>query len=177
MKRVKKFGGAAGTLLLAVLAAVSITTATGLFRVTPVLSGSMRGAFNPGDALFMERVPATSLHVGDVVAVRALARPGAPASQRVHRIVSLRRDGSAVMVRTKGDANSAVDPGKFELHGSQYVERTRLPLLGWIVDLKAANGMRFLLEAIAVVVLASVGQQIWLRRHLVGCSGPSAAHI
>jgi signal peptidase I len=176
MKCVRQCGRAVGTLLLALLAALSITTAVGVVRVTPVLSGSMRGAFNPGDALLMERVSATSLHVGDVVAVNVPARSGDSARQRVHRIVSLHRDGSTVFVRTKGDANSLADPGEFKLRGRQYVQRARLPYVGWIVDLKSANGMRLLLEAIALAVLVSVGQQIWLRRQLVRRPGLSYAH-
>ena len=165
MRLVRKLGGAGGTLVLAALAALAITTAVGWFRVTPVLSGSMRGAFNPGDALLMEKVSATSLHVGDVVAIRI---PSLASGQRVHRILTLSQDGPDVLVRTKGDANSMADPGQFRLHGDQYVMRARLPYVGWIVNFKAADGMRWLLDAVAVLAAASVAQQIWLYRHLYG---------
>jgi signal peptidase I len=153
-----------GTLLLAVLAALSICTATGWLHVTPILSGSMRGAFDPGDALLTQRVPATSLRVGQVVDVDVPAQVSNGAGHRAHRIVSLRRVGSTVVIRTKGDANTAVDPGSIKLTGDQYVMRARLPYVGWIVDFKAAHGIVALLAVIALLGLVSFGQHLRLRR-------------
>jgi signal peptidase I len=165
MPYVRKLGGLLGTLLLAVLAALSITTGIGWLHVTPVLTGSMRGAFNPGDALLTERVPASSLHVGEVVAAKVSPAVSDGTGQRVHRIVSLRHEGSSVVVRTRGDANPTVDPGSLTLRGDQYLMRARLPYVGWIVDFKAANGFRLLLLAIGGLGAISVGQQLWLARH------------
>lgn len=146
--------------MLAILAATAITAATGWIHITPVLSGSMRGAFNPGDALVTQRVALSSLHVGDVVVVKVPDRE-ASTTQRAHRIVSLRDDGSAVAVRTKGDANPGIDPETITLRGNQYVMRARLPYVGWIVDFKALNGMQILVKAIAVLLWISVAQRIW----------------
>jgi signal peptidase I len=164
MHFVRRAAGALGTLVLAVLAALAITTATGWIRITPVLTGSMRGAFNPGDALLSERVPASSLQVGDVVDAKVPPAVSDGSGQRVHRIVSLRHVGSAVVVRTKGDANTIVDPGSLTLRGDQYLMRARLPYVGWITDFKAANGLRLLIEAIAGLTIISIGQQLWLAR-------------
>jgi signal peptidase I len=165
LQHVQKLGGLLGTLLLAAVATLAVTTATGWLHVTPVLSGSMRGAFNPGDALLTERVPLSSLHVGDVVDVNVPAQNGEPASQRVHRIVNLRHQGSAVVIRTKGDANAIADPDEITLHGDQYLMRARLPYVGWIVDFKAVNGLRLLLMAIVVLGALSLGQHLLLARH------------
>jgi signal peptidase I len=162
--KVRLVARASGTLLLALLAALSICTATGWLHVTPILSGSMRGAFNPGDALLTQRVPATSLQVGQVVDVKVPLRESNGAGHRAHRIVSLRKAGSTVVIRTKGDANTAVDPDSITLHGEQYVMRARLPYVGWIVDFKAAHGYVLLLGLVALLGLLSVGQFLWLRR-------------
>ena len=103
MRLVRRLGGAIGTLLLAFLAAFTIATATGWLAVTPVLSGSMRPGYNPGDAMLTERVSATSLHVGDIVNVKVPPKAGAGAdSQRVHRIVAIRRQGKDVAIQTQG---------------------------------------------------------------------------
>jgi hypothetical protein len=98
--------------------------------------------------------------------------------------VSLRHDGTAVAIRTKGDANTAIDPGSIKLRGDQYVMRARLPYLGWIVDFKALNGMRLLIEAIGLLLWFSVAQRIWQsarstssrnRRHLSSTTTATAS--
>lgn len=165
MQFVRKVGGAFGTVVLAALAALAITTATGFLHVTPILSGSMRGVVNPGDAILTERVPTTSLRVGDVVDAKVPAAESNGAGQRAHRIVSLRHEGSTVVVQTKGDANAGIDPGSLTLQSDQYVMRARLPYVGWIVNFRAMNGLRLLLGAMVALGLASLGQHLWLRRH------------
>ena len=164
MQYVRKVGGAFGTVVLAALAALTIAIAIGWLHVTPILSGSMRGTVNPGDALLTERVPASSLHVGDVVVAKVPAAVSNGAGQRAHRIVSLKREGLSVVVQTKGDANAAADPTSLTLQGDQYVMRARLPYVGWLVDFRAMNGLRLLLAAVGALGLVSLGQHLWLRR-------------
>jgi signal peptidase len=165
MRLARRVGGAFGTLLLALLAAFTIATATGWLAVTPVLSGSMRPGYNPGDAMLTERVSPASLHVGDIVNVKVPAKAGAGQdSQRVHRIVAIRRHGKDVAIQTKGDANNVTDSGWIVLKGDQYRTIARLPYVGWIVDFRAANGGEILLSAIALVGALSLLQRFWLRR-------------
>jgi signal peptidase len=162
LRLARRAGGALGTLLLAVLATFTVATATGWLAVTPVLSGSMRPGYNPGDAMLTERVPATSLHVGDIVNVKVPPKTGS--GQRVHRITAIRRQGNDVAIQTRGDANTVTDPGWIVLKGDQYRTIARLPYVGWIVDFRAANGARILLGAIALVGSLSLVQRLWLRR-------------
>ena len=162
MRVVRRLGGAMVTLLLAALAALTISTATGWLAVTPVLSGSMRPGFNAGDAMLTERVPATSLHVGDIVNVKV--PPKAGSGQRVHRIVAIRHQGNEIAIQTKGDANNVIDPGWIVLKGNQYRTVSRLPYLGWLVNFRAANGGEILLGAIALVGALSLLQRFWPRR-------------
>lgn len=158
----RKAGGWLCTLLLAVLAIITVSTATGWFAITPVLSGSMRPAFNPGDAMFTQRVSVNSLHVGDIVNIKLPPQEGG--RQRVHRIVAIRHQGTDVAVRTKGDANSMVDPGWFVLKGKQYRTVTRLPWVGWLADFRAANGGLLLLAALATLGVISLLQRLRGRR-------------
>ena len=154
--------GWAGTVLLGVFAAFTIATATGTLKVTPVLSGSMRPDFNPGDAMLTERVASTSLHVGDIVNIKVPQQDGG--GQRVHRIVAIRHKGTAIAVQTKGDANAIADSSWIVLKGDQYRTVARLPYVGWIANFHAANGALILLIAIAAVGAFSLTQRFRLRR-------------
>jgi signal peptidase len=158
MRYVRKAGGWLLTLLLAALAAVTVATATGFFAITPVLSGSMRPAFNPGDAMLTKRVSVHSLHVGDIVNIKLPPQDGG--RQRVHRIVAIRHQGTAVAVRTKGDANNLIDPGWFVLKGNQYRTVARLRWVGWLADFRAANGGLLCLAALTVVGAISLVQRL-----------------
>ena len=164
MRLVRRVSGAFGTALLALLAAFTIATATGWLAVTPVLSGSMRPGYHAGDAMLTERVPASSLHVGDIVNVKVPPKAGVPSGQRVHRIVAIRHQGKDIAIQTRGDANNVTDPGWIVLKGDQYRTIARLPYVGWIVDFRAANGARILLGAIAFLGVVSLLQRFWLRR-------------
>jgi signal peptidase I len=75
--------------------------------VAPVLSPSMRPTFSEGDLLVVRSVPTTELEVG-VVAV--LAHPDDPLRPFAHRIVELEHRAVGIEVRTRGDANRALDP-------------------------------------------------------------------
>jgi signal peptidase len=163
---VRRTSSVLGTLLLACLAAFTITIATGWLAVTPVLSGSMRPGFHPGDAMLTERVSATSLHVGDIVNVKVPPKDGG--GQRVHRIVAIRHQGAAVAIQTKGDANNATDPDWIVLKGDQYRTVARLPYVGWIVDFRAANGGVILLAAVAFLGAWSLLQRFWRPRRRQG---------
>jgi len=57
-------------------------------------------------------VPAEELAPGDVIVVQEPGPSGRTVS-RIHRIVSLDHDGGNFVVRTKGDANEAPDPGLY----------------------------------------------------------------
>jgi signal peptidase len=162
---VRRAAGLFGTVLLALLATFTIATATGWLAVTPVLSGSMRPGYQPGDAMLTERVSPASLHVGDIVNVKVPQKAtGGGESQRVHRIVAIRREGKDVAIQTRGDANNVTDPGWIVLKGDQYRTIARLPYVGWIVDFRAANGGEILLSAIGLVGALSLLQRVWLRR-------------
>jgi signal peptidase len=101
-----------GALLVAALGIGALSLLVGLLVLTlapsvlgwrsdVVLSGSMSPALQPGDVVVS--APVGQVQVGDVVVVRNPARPG---STLVHRVDSVRADGT---ITTRGDANTTAD--------------------------------------------------------------------
>jgi signal peptidase len=137
---VRRIGGAvrhAANLAAAALAAflVLVIGATVACTVTnhhleQVVTGSMVPVIPVGSMVLTEQVAVSSLHVGDVL---VFAKPTNTSEVIVHRIVQLAtgRDG-AVQLRTKGDANTAVDPWILQQGGHGLANRAVyvLPSLG-----------------------------------------------
>ena len=131
------------------LIVVAVGVGTGRWQIRPVLSGSMRPGLPVGGVVVTERVPLSSLQVGDVAVFHP---PGARHTTYVHRIVSLQDGREGVVVRTKGDANLTPDPWTLRLHGRwAYEARFSLPLLGYpAVWIHSPEGRRYLLVAAGV---------------------------
>jgi len=96
------------------LIVVTVTSVVGMIFVihdrvgfSPVLSPSMVPTFAPGDLIITRSEPATSMRVGQIV---ALPIPGAPGQRYVHRLISVGVKDGKPLVRTKGDANPAPEP-------------------------------------------------------------------
>jgi signal peptidase I len=140
----------AGTAVLALAAAAVLILATGWFRLTPVLSGSMRPAFQPGDAVLTQRVASDAVRPGEVLVIHIPAQYGG--GLVVHRVTTVTRDGRGTVVTTKGDANNVADPWHATLPGTVYRVRTVLPYVGWIVDVKSLGGLLTLLAGAAVAL-------------------------
>jgi signal peptidase I len=95
------------TLSVALLPAL-LTTSYG-YGVSPILTGSMQPAANPGDVFLTRLAPATDLAVGDVIAVNN-QESGVYYS---HRIVEISNLNGSLRIFTKGDANESVDRDPF----------------------------------------------------------------
>ncbi len=153
---------------LAVVAAglvlVAFAVGTGRWQIEPVLSGSMRPGLPVGGVVVSERVPLSSLQVGDVAVFHP---PGTKAATYVHRIVSLQDGPGGVVVHTKGDANLDPDPWALRLHGRwAYEARFSLPLVGYpAVWIHSPGGRRALLVAAGVLfALLAASVAVDLRR-------------
>ncbi len=96
--------------------------------ISPVLSGSMRPVFNPGDALITKETKAQDLHVGDIVVLRNAG----DYTLFSHRITSIKNIDFQYVINTKGDANPAVDAGAVKVSPQQLIPREigHVPLLG-----------------------------------------------
>lgn len=147
-------------LLLGALMLVPTALGYGRYVVT---GGSMSGAYPRGSLVFDEEVPTASLRVGDVITYRP--PPGVAARGLVtHRIVwTGRASDGARAFRTKGDANAAPDPWRFELR-----ERTQakavfsVPFLGWPFAALAERRLRMLLIGVpALLIAAAALARLW----------------
>src|SRR2546421_3557262 len=142
-------GGWAGTAALAAGVALGalmlLPAAVGYGRYV-VTGGSMSGAYPRGSLVFDEEVPTASLRAGDVITYRP--PPGAgPRGLVTHRIVWTGRapDGARAF-RTKGDANAAADPWRFELHARTQAKVVfSTPFLGWPFAAPSERSLRMLL--------------------------------
>ncbi len=99
--------------------------------LSPVLSGSMRPVFNPGDLLITKEIPATQLHVGDVVVLRN----GVDYSLFSHRVIKITRKDNKMFLTTRGDANPEADFGQVEINLGQNVPKGigHIPWIGRII--------------------------------------------
>ncbi len=151
-------------LVIAVLCSVGIVAVgTGDWQIRPILSGSMRPHFPIGGVLVTERVPSSSLRVGDIAVFHP---PGEPAITYMHRIVWLEREGRSLLIRTKGDANSSDDPWTLQVRSpAAYEARYVLPYVGYAaVWVHSSGGRRDLVIlaagsfAVCLTALVRAGQ-------------------
>jgi signal peptidase len=76
------------------------------WQALDVPTGSMQPAISPGSMVFVHRVPAPSLKVGDVI---TYANPLHPQQTISHRIIKKSSSGGVPIFVTKGDANPSAD--------------------------------------------------------------------
>jgi signal peptidase I len=162
-----------------IVVAIGLAVRTGRLDLEPVLSGSMRPTFQPGDLVASWRVPVASLRVGDVI---AFVPPG-KSYREEHRIVRLTRsrpagaDSVLTTVTTRGDANHGLtDPwGRITLRGtSAYRLVAIIPKLGWASQLRRGIVLPLLLVGAGLLfVLSAVAS---LSRELPGIGRRRAAN-
>jgi signal peptidase len=144
--------------VLAGFLTVAVAVLSGAWQVRPVLSGSMSPGIPTGSLVVTQRVPTSSLEVRDVAVFHP---PGEPTIDYVHRIISLRREGGAIVIRTQGDANRYPDPWTLRVTSAHaYVARFAVPFLGYVaVWVHSPAGRRDLLIGaglLAALLVASV---------------------
>ena len=102
-------------LAVAVLATVTLGPRLGLFQVETVLSGSMEPLFRPGDLLVVRPEPLTDVRPGQILSFHA---PTPDHRVETHRVIRVIHPGAHPVIITKGDANTAPDPWRAQLHGT-----------------------------------------------------------
>jgi signal peptidase I len=163
----RSWSSAAGTgavaVACAVLAALGLGPAFGLYRTVTVLSGSMRPTFSPGDVIVVTPEPARSLRVGQVISYQ-IPVDGRPVE--THRVVRIIAPGDEPIVQTKGDANNAVDPWQAKLHGGTlWRYRMHVPMLGYpILALRSRSAHWLLVVFLPALLAAYLVAQIWRPR-------------
>jgi signal peptidase I len=79
------------------------------FGFSPILTGSMQPSANPGDLFLTRLVPASTLRVGDIIAINNQIT----GTYYSHRINEMREMNGALRIITKGDANESPDRDPF----------------------------------------------------------------
>jgi signal peptidase len=139
---------------LAVAAGILVPAALGYDRYV-ITSGSMSPAIEPGALVLEERVPTTSLQVGDVITYEPPAGRG-PGGLVTHRIHSTGRDDRGVRtLRTKGDANAKPDPWRFVLDEPvQARVAMDIPYIGYAVAALGDRDVRVLAIGLPALLIA-----------------------
>ncbi len=115
-----------GTLLLLVAGLASLRL--GGHQLLAVQTASMLPTIRPGDAIVVEPVRASQLHIGDIISYRS---PQNPHTVITHRLVA--RNAQTQQLITSGDANTRPDPPVAPSHliGRATV---RAPQMGRLLD-------------------------------------------
>jgi signal peptidase len=145
---------------LAVLAVAAIVAvmlgpiAAGYERYV-ITSGSMTGTYDTGSIVYAKAVPTAGLKVGDVITYAPPAG-ASPTELVTHRIAAITRGPQGQRVfRTKGDANPAPDPWRFELPAERQARVAfAVPYAGYVFLALAQRNLRMLLIGGPAVLVA-----------------------
>lgn len=148
----------AAALALIVLLTVPVILPLFGFRTYVIYGGSMGRALPNGSIGITRQIDASSIKVGDIVAVKRSAR----SSPVLHRVIDIdTRDGTRKYV-TQGDANKEPDQGSVSLQGTGDKVLFNIPRLGYLVHFaRGAAGRIFLLFVPATLLLGVVLWQTW----------------
>jgi signal peptidase len=142
-------------LVVAVIAAVMLGPVVAGYERYVITSGSMTGTYDTGSIVYAKSVPTDELAVGDVITYAPPAG-ASPTALVTHRIAAITRDPSGRRVfRTKGDANPAIDPWKFELRDAQQARAAfAVPYVGFAFIALAERNLRMLIIGGPALLLA-----------------------
>ncbi|MEZ3160935.1 signal peptidase I [Microbacterium sp. BWT-B31] len=147
--------GAASIVVIAVFLVLGLQPAL-------VVSGSMEPALPVGAIVVTREVPASQLHVGDIIQVPRTS----DASVVTHRIHSIERSGTGYAVVLKGDANELADVEPYVIESAR-LYRTHIPLVGYAVAWVKEYPLVCGLLLVGVLVLC-----FWGRGHRVSVRTP-----
>ena len=120
-------------------------------------TGSMSPTIPAGSVAIVQQIPASQVHVGDVVTVD---RPGQlPVTHRV-RVVAEGASPSERLLTLRGDANAQDDPAPYEV---SHVRIVRFAMPG-LAPLIVAFGNPFVLGGLTLGATLLVGWAFWPRK-------------
>jgi signal peptidase len=154
--------GAAGVALsVLVLLVVAVGPRTGRFQVVTVLTGSMAPTAPQGSLAVIQPKSREDLRVGDVL---TYAIPVEDHRVVTHRVVEVRQSPKSTIVRTRGDANDAVDPWVAELTAPQvWTERFAIPGVGSALVALRSKWAQHLGQLAPFFLAIGVIRAIWRR--------------
>lgn len=131
------------------------------FHVRPlvVLSGSMEPALGTGDVSVVRTIEPLDARPGDVVTFRD---PDDADRLITHRVREMHAQGSVVVFRTRGDANTASE--NWQISSTEDIGRViyRIPKLGWALMFARSQGLFvFMLGGALALLLVLELAAIW----------------
>lgn len=126
-----------------------------------VHGGSMGDTIPIGSLVIARTEPAADVAVGDVILINEQAEDGSMLAPKLHRIVVMDERDGKVVVKTKGDGNSDVDPSETILGEHTLVSQWHMPRLGyWLSFMATPSGWLITaalpFTAVAALVIASI---------------------
>ncbi|XAS68273.1 signal peptidase I [Micrococcaceae bacterium Sec5.7] len=155
--------------LIAIIVAVTIVAPALQVQLSPVLTGSMRPAFSPGDLLITAPADVGDLHAGQI----AVFTPPGENAPYAHRITSVTGDSAHPVLTTKGDANPANDRWKAVLSGPKVpVVFATVPYVGYALLWTQSPALRAILVGLLGLLMTSAGIRHILRQPSTAPSNP-----
>jgi signal peptidase I len=156
-----------GSFFLYVILQFSLNTET---PIVVVESGSMERVISRGDLLIVKGVPPSTIRNGtiedkdgDIIVFDAhgvwLNPPDEPI---VHRVVDKKFEDGIWQFRTKGDANSIIDPGWVPENKIFGVVIFKIPFIGWVKIFLTESGLLIpILIGISLLLVISIIYDIY----------------
>jgi signal peptidase len=122
------------------------------YGFSPILTGSMRPAANPGDVYITRLVSASEVAVGDVIAVNNQVT----GTYYSHRVEEIRNLNGTLRITTHGDANEAADREPYMVSPIGTISRVqfRIPAIGRpLVYLNTVQGRQL---ATSFLIIANI---------------------
>jgi signal peptidase len=149
--------GAACVTITALLVVPSVLPYDAFF----VRTGSMRPELPVGSLIVSRRVPASQLHVGDVV---SFVRPGVEGGLVTHRIVKIEQGPHGPQFQTQGDANPEPDSWFVDARGEGWKMVAHVRGAGYVVGtLRDALRHRTVVLVVTALMGLTTLVDIWRR--------------
>jgi signal peptidase I len=162
-RRISGAGAAARRLvtrvaLLVIVAGAGAFTVSNLmgFETLTVRSASMTGTADVGSMVVARPITAGDVRVGQIILIRR-ERAGVALAPVLHRVIERQVDAAGqIIIRTKGDANTAADPEPLALRGPTVTPVLIVPHLGVAVAALQTPAGWFGLVVLPIVLALSV---------------------
>ena len=132
----------------------------GAWRFSVIDTGSMRPTLNPGDVAVLKLESTTHLKQGQIVAFHP---PDEPQLTVLHRVFSVHRVASGVLIETKGDANNTTDQWHARIIAKTiWRETAKAPKVGYLAVWSHRRAVRLgVLLLIVTLVVSMLLGTIW----------------
>lgn len=146
------------SILISMLILIVLLFLPRLFQIQPlvVLSGSMEPNYQAGSLLYIKKVPASQIEVGDTITFKLGQH-----NLATHRVVSIHKKEQTFT--TKGDANENADAADIPFEDLVGKPVLHIPKLGYLAkELSSVSGkIIYITVILAVIMLMFLSDMIW----------------